>query len=175
MHNFLVFLIMQDSRQIRRWWVNLYVTRECVCVEEYHLPFAEFIVKAYLHRAWDQLRGYQQVCVCACVRVCMCVCMCVCVCVCVCVCLDHCVLPLLNLIVQSFAKPRDKTLLPDILPPPYQKPYTLILELNDVLIHTNYDVMMTSSLFHSIIVPISLPHSESMAGHTRRDLALITS
>lgn len=44
--------------------------------------------------------------------------------------------------VQSFAKPRDLTLLPNILPPPYQKPYTLILELKDVLIHTGYDVMV---------------------------------
>jgi import inner membrane translocase subunit TIM50 len=40
---------------------------------------------------------------------------------------------------QSFARPRDHNLLPDLLPPPYQKPYTLILELNNVLIHTNYD------------------------------------
>jgi import inner membrane translocase subunit TIM50 len=59
----------------------------------------ETVIKAYLHRAWDQIKDYQ----------------------------------------QSFASPRDKNLLPDILPPPYQKPYTLILELKDVLIHTGYD------------------------------------
>jgi len=36
--------------------------------------------------------------------------------------------------------PSSEKLLPDLLPPPYQRPYTLIIELNDVLLHSEYDV-----------------------------------
>lgn len=47
----------------------------------------------------------------------------------------------LNIIVsQTFSEPSSEKLLPDLLPPPYQRPYTLVLELNDVLIHSDYDV-----------------------------------
>ena len=104
--------------------------------------FSENVVKAYFLRAWDQVKDYQQVCNSS---------------------HSPCLfnpflslfnpflslfnpfLPLFNpfsLDYQSFARPRDHNLLPDLLPPPYQKPYTLILELNNVLIHTNYDVMV---------------------------------
>ena len=41
---------------------------------------------------------------------------------------------------QTFANPAHEKLLPDLLPPPYQRPYTLILEMNDILIHSEYDV-----------------------------------
>ena len=41
---------------------------------------------------------------------------------------------------QSFTEPSSAKLLPDELPPPYQRPYTVVLELNDILIHTEYDV-----------------------------------
>lgn len=41
---------------------------------------------------------------------------------------------------QTFSEPSSEKLLPDLLPPPYQRPYTLVLELNDLLIHTAYDV-----------------------------------
>ena len=43
--------------------------------------------------------------------------------------------------IQSFTEPSNATLLPDELPHPYQRPYTLVLALNDLLIHTEYDVM----------------------------------
>ena len=52
-------------------------------------------------------------------------------------------LPLLSSLPKTFANPRDPHLLPDMLPPPYQKPYTLVLELNDILIFTEYDVRQT--------------------------------
>ena len=96
------------------------------CVE--HHTFSENVVKAYFLRAWDQVKDYQQVCNSSHSP-----------------CLFNPFLPLFNpfsLDYQSFARPRDHNLLPDLLPPPYQKPYTLILELNNVLIHTNYDVMV---------------------------------
>ena len=38
-----------------------------------------------------------------------------------------------------FADPSSEKLLPDFLPPPYQRPYTIVLELNDVLLHSEYD------------------------------------
>jgi len=38
-----------------------------------------------------------------------------------------------------FVDPSSEKLLPDLLPPPYQRPYTLIIELNDVLLHSEYD------------------------------------
>ena len=41
---------------------------------------------------------------------------------------------------QTFTDPSSVRLLPDELPHPYQRPYTVVLELNDVLIHTEYDV-----------------------------------
>ena len=42
--------------------------------------------------------------------------------------------------MQSFTEPSSQKLLPDELPFPYQRPYTVVLELNDVLMHTEYDV-----------------------------------
>ena len=41
---------------------------------------------------------------------------------------------------RSFTEPSSEKLLPDHLPYPYQKPYTLIIELKDVLLHSDYDV-----------------------------------
>ncbi|KAL5463246.1 hypothetical protein EMCRGX_G032126 [Ephydatia muelleri] len=40
---------------------------------------------------------------------------------------------------KSFTEPSSKSLLPDPLPAPYQRSYTLILEVNDVLMHRNYE------------------------------------
>jgi len=44
------------------------------------------------------------------------------------------------ILFQMFVDPSSEKLLPDLLPPPYQRPYTLIIELNDVLLHSEYDV-----------------------------------
>ena len=41
---------------------------------------------------------------------------------------------------RSFTEPSSKLLLPDHLPYPYRKPYTLVIELKDVLLHSEYDV-----------------------------------
>lgn len=38
-----------------------------------------------------------------------------------------------------FSKPAHEKLLPQLLPPPYQRPYTLIIEMSDILIHSEYD------------------------------------
>lgn len=38
-----------------------------------------------------------------------------------------------------FSNPAHEKLLPDLLPPPYQRPYTLLIEMNDILIHSEYD------------------------------------
>lgn len=86
----------------------------------------ENVIKAYLYRAWDQIKAYQQVYIHALEEGIL---------------SEQCVSHLTLTSFQSFAKPRDQTLLPNLLPPPYQKPYTLILELKDILIHTDYDVM----------------------------------
>lgn len=40
---------------------------------------------------------------------------------------------------KKFADPSSEKLLPDLLPPQYQRPYTLVLEMKDVLIHSEYD------------------------------------
>ncbi|XP_064402873.1 mitochondrial import inner membrane translocase subunit TIM50-A-like isoform X2 [Halichondria panicea] len=40
---------------------------------------------------------------------------------------------------KSFSEPSSDKLLPDYLPHPYQRPYTLVLEMNDLLLHTSYD------------------------------------
>ena len=53
---------------------------------------------------------------------------------------DWCSFNFCHLQLQSFTEPSNEKLLPDELPYPYQRPYTVILELNDVLIHTEYDV-----------------------------------
>ena len=42
--------------------------------------------------------------------------------------------------------------MPDLLPPPYQRPYTLVLEMNDVLMHSTYDVSKTPLVLASGIV-----------------------
>ena len=44
------------------------------------------------------------------------------------------------LFLQNYTEPSSEKLLPDHLPYPYQRPYTLIIDLNDVLIHSEYDV-----------------------------------
>lgn len=41
--------------------------------------------------------------------------------------------------LQYFNKPAWDPLLPDPLPPPHQKPYTLVISLDDLLIHTQWD------------------------------------
>ena len=50
-------------------------------------------------------------------------------------------------VLQVFADPSSEKLLPDILPPPYQRPYTLVLELNGVLIHSEYDVSVDTHTY----------------------------
>lgn len=55
-----------------------------------------------------------------------------------------------------FAEPSSKMLLPEPLQEPYyQPPYTLVLELKDVLVHPEYDVssklyQTQGSVFHMI-------------------------
>lgn len=41
---------------------------------------------------------------------------------------------------KRFTEPSSELLLPDHLPYPYRKPYTLVIELKDVLLHSDYDV-----------------------------------
>lgn len=41
---------------------------------------------------------------------------------------------------QAFAMPSSTVLLPDPLPVPYQPPYTLVLEMSDVMVHAEYEV-----------------------------------
>lgn len=52
---------------------------------------------------------------------------------------------------QSFTEPSSKSLLPDALPPQYQRPYTLILEVNDVLMHRNYEVEQSPAIKDALI------------------------
>ena len=50
-----------------------------------------------------------------------------------------------------FAAPSSKMLLPDPLQEPYfQPPYTLVLELKDVLVHPEYDVSKMMNYFDPI-------------------------
>ena len=47
-----------------------------------------------------------------------------------------------------FAQPSSKMLLPETLQEPYyQPPYTLVLELKDVLVHPEYDVSTSHMLY----------------------------
>lgn len=49
---------------------------------------------------------------------------------------------------QMFAQPSSKMLLPEPLQEPYyQPPYTLVLELKDVLVHPEYDVSTSYMLY----------------------------
>lgn len=41
---------------------------------------------------------------------------------------------------SRFTEPSSELLLPERLPYPYTKPYTLVIELKDVLLHSEYDV-----------------------------------
>lgn len=41
---------------------------------------------------------------------------------------------------KRFTEPSNELLLPDKLPYPYTKPYTLVIELKDILLHSEYDV-----------------------------------
>ena len=50
--------------------------------------------------------------------------------------------------LQFFTNPAHEKLLPDLLPPPYQRPYTLILEMNDILVHSEYDVRCHTHLIY---------------------------
>jgi import inner membrane translocase subunit TIM50 len=43
---------------------------------------------------------------------------------------------------QNYTEPSSDKLLPDPLPHPYQRRYTLLIELKDLLIHSNYDRKM---------------------------------
>ena len=61
--------------------------------------------------------------------------------------------------LQTFSEPSSDKLLPDYLPHPYQRPYTLVLEMNDLLLHTSYDV---SSL--ATMVPIGIFHCTCVWG-----------
>ena len=99
----------------------------------FFIPYfsSENVIKAYLFRAWDQIKEYQKVVP----HLPLC---------------SYTFLFLLHFTLflsplapspQTFAHPSHPQLLPDTLPPPYQRPYTLIIEMNDILLHTNYDVM----------------------------------
>ena len=46
----------------------------------------------------------------------------------------------IGLIGQVFNKPAFKTLLPDPLPPPHQRPYTLVIDLEGLLVSSTWDV-----------------------------------
>lgn len=39
-----------------------------------------------------------------------------------------------------FSKPAFKVLLPDPLPPPHQRPYTLVIDLEGLLVSSTWDV-----------------------------------
>jgi hypothetical protein len=43
---------------------------------------------------------------------------------------------------QYFNKPAFKTLLPDPLPPPHQRPYTLVIDLEHLLVSSSWDVSL---------------------------------
>lgn len=47
--------------------------------------------------------------------------------------------------MDYFNKPAWDPLLPDLLPPPHQKPYTLVLSLDDLLVHSVWDVSCPAS------------------------------
>ena len=50
-----------------------------------------------------------------------------------------------------FAQPSSKMLLPEPLQEPYyQPPYTLVLELKDVLVHPEYDVSTSYMLLKNV-------------------------
>lgn len=59
-------------------------------------------------------------------------------------CLLLCLIGLADLWSQYFNKPAWDPLLPAPLPPPHQKAYTLVLSLDDLLIHSSWDVRGTS-------------------------------
>lgn len=42
--------------------------------------------------------------------------------------------------IKNFTDPSRPQLLPDMLPPPYDRPYTLVLDLDETLIHSEWDV-----------------------------------
>lgn len=42
--------------------------------------------------------------------------------------------------IKGFSDPTSKKLLPDMLPEPYQRPYTLVIEMEDFLIHSSWDI-----------------------------------
>lgn len=42
--------------------------------------------------------------------------------------------------MQYFNKPAFSKLLPDPLPPPHQRPYTLLIDLEGFLTHSSWDV-----------------------------------
>ena len=46
---------------------------------------------------------------------------------------------------QTFNKPAFDKLLPDPLPAPHQRPYTLLIDLEDMLVHSAWDVSITAS------------------------------
>ena len=52
--------------------------------------------------------------------------------------MEH-ILPYSPVSSSAAAKDDDDKLLPDLLPDPYQRPYTLVLELNDALVHLVWD------------------------------------
>jgi len=48
--------------------------------------------------------------------------------------------------IQYFNKPAFKTLLPDPLPPPHQRPYTLVIDLEHLLVSSSWDVSRPVSI-----------------------------
>ncbi len=52
---------------------------------------------------------------------------------------------ILSLLLQYFNKPAFEKLLPDPLPAPHQRPYTLLIDLDGFLVHSSWDVSVSFS------------------------------
>ena len=49
---------------------------------------------------------------------------------------------------RKYTEPSSQLLLPQPLPHPYQRPYTLLIELKDILIHSDFDVWKGNRVKH---------------------------
>ena len=79
-------------------------------------------------------------------------------------------------ITQYFSNPAHEKLLPDLLPPPYQRPYTLIIEMNDILIHSEYEVGYSiDNEYYSFNGVYHYVFRGVLVGSIRRDQGLINS
>lgn len=71
-----------------------------------------------------------------------------------------------------FDKPAWSELLPPMMPPPHQRPYTLLVDLEGLLVSSSWDVSETHFTYFS---PLIQPHSANTAGEPPRDQVLSTS